>query len=103
MMLFVIDGTITYRQGTETIPGWEYELDARFSDGVTPAVEISRLERLQQRFGGDLSIERLPTGSMRISRIITAHGPESAHRQAEDLRSACNRHLGLRLNIARPL
>ena len=103
MLLFSLDGTIAYRQGAETIPGWEFELDARFSDDVAGRVEAKRLEHLQQRFGGDLSIERLPAGSMRITRRITAHGPESALRQADDLRVACNRYLGLRLNVARAI
>lgn len=103
MLHFAIDGTITYRKGTALIPGWEFELDTRFSDDVSQTIEAGRLERLQERFSGDLRIERLPAGSMRISRIITALGPESAYRQAQDLRVACNRYLGLRLNIARSL
>lgn len=103
MLLFSLDGTIAYRQGAHSVPGWEFELDAHFSDDVSGRIETRRLERLQQRFCGDLMIERMPAGTMRISRTITAHGPESAHRQAEDLRTACNRYLGLRLNIARPV
>lgn len=101
MLHFSIDGTIAYRQGAETIPGWEFELDAHFSEGVAQQVEVTSLDRLQQRFSGDLQIERLPTGHMRVRRRITAHGPESALRQANDLRSAFNRYLGLRLNVAR--
>lgn len=101
MLHFSLDGTIAYRQGAETLPGWEFELDAHFIDAVSTRIEAARLERLQERFCGDLSVERMPEGTMRISRIITAHGPESAHRQAEDLRAALNRYLGLRVNIAR--
>jgi hypothetical protein len=103
MMLFVIDGTITYRQGAEAIPVWEFELDTHFSDGVAERIEAKHLERLQQRFSGDLNVERLPTGNMRITRTITALGPESACRQADDLRCALYRYLGLHVNIARPL
>lgn len=101
MLHFSIDGTIAYRQGVETIPGWEFELDAQFSEDATQRIGVSSLNRLQQRFSGDLNVERLPAGNMRISRKITAHGPESAFRQANDLRSAFNRYLGLRLSVAR--
>ena len=103
MMLFVIDGTITYRQGAETIPGWEYELDARFSEHVGARIEERHLHCLCTRYRGDLNVERSPDGYLRISRTITAHGPESALRQAEDLRCALYRYLGLHVNIARPL
>lgn len=103
MLHFSLDGTITYRQGAEAIPGWEYELDARFSEHVEARIEERHLHCLRTRYRGDLTVERLPDGNLRISRSITAHGPESALRQAEDLRCDFYRFLGLHMNIARPL
>jgi hypothetical protein len=100
MQLQFLDGTITFRQGKNLAKDWEYELTGNFSEGVGPTLPIFLLERLQTHCNGELEIERLASGGIRMTRKIIAHGAESACKQAHDLRSALLRVLGLWTNVA---
>ncbi|MDB5195368.1 MAG: hypothetical protein JWO84_552 [Parcubacteria group bacterium] len=100
-MLQFLDGTIAFRPSPAHPKSWEHELVANFSVGVGPALPIFALDRLQKHCKGELDIERLSCGNIRMSRQVIAHGAESACKQAHDLRSLLMRVLGLWTNVAR--
>lgn len=98
-----LDGTISFREAGSRTRGWIYDLMANFSPKVGPDIPVARLERLQKMYGGELDISRQNDGSIRICSEVIAHGPESAFKQARDLRSLLLAVLGLRTNVASTL
>ncbi len=95
-------GRIYFRSSGMSKRSSDYQVEGTFRAGVGPTVSVSRLEELQSHFHHDLTIERLPSGDMRITRDIIANGPESAYRRATDLKTALRRYLWLEIEVVCP-